>query len=79
MKNNTENLLTIDECYEKLIAAILRQAIREYLVAVRKNNFRGMMRLESWFLSEWGQALSYGHGEFIIEKCKRDCRGERSL
>lgn len=79
MKNNTENTQSIDECYMKLIATILRQAIREYLVAIRKNNFRGMMRLESWFLSEWGQLLSFGNGEFIIEKCKRDCRKERSL
>ena len=70
---------------------ILEQAIRDYEVALR-SRAKGeccrfsIGRLEDFFLSEYGQFLSNGHGETIIAMCKRrvgehdihlniDCKG----
>ncbi len=52
-----------------LQAAILEQAIHDYKIELKCG---GGHRLEKWFLSEWGQTLSRGHGEEIIERCKRE-------
>ena len=52
-----------------LQAAILEQAIHDYKIELKRG---GGHRLEKWFLSEWGQMLSRGHGEQIIERCKRE-------
>lgn len=35
-----------------------------------KNANRKVRRLEKFFLSEWGQLLSFNCGELIIEKCR---------
>ena len=32
---------------------------------------REVRKLEKFFRSDWGQSLSYGNGELIIEKCKQ--------
>lgn len=58
-----------DEGLILLQAAILEQAIYDYKIELRGG---GGQSLEKWFLSEWGQMLSRGHGEQIIERCKRE-------
>ena len=57
--------------YEPIRAAILRQAIRDYITALRERDYYNMAQLERFFLSDWGQLLSYDHGEYIIENCKK--------
>lgn len=57
--------------YEPIRAAILRQAIRDYINALRERDYYNMAQLERFFLSDWGQLLSYDHGEYIIENCKK--------
>ena len=52
-----------------LQAAILEQAIHDYKIELKCG---GGHSLEKWFLSEWGQRISRGHGKQIIERCKRE-------
>lgn len=63
--------------------AILELAIRDYLCALkcRANGTQArhsVKRLEEFFLSDYGQFLSNGHGEDIIRKC-RDRVGDHTL
>lgn len=61
----------------RLRQAILELAIRDYLCAL-KCRARGeqarhsVKRLEEFFLSEYGQFLSDGHGKDIINRCRRE-------
>lgn len=57
--------------YERVAAAILRQAVRDYKVALLKNYPSSIAKLERFFLGEWGQFLSSNHGEYIIEQCRK--------
>ena len=67
--------------------AILRQAMEDYWYALDKLDdvylwngtpiekaraSKEAFRLADWFLSDWGQALSFGHGVEIIDKVKED-------
>ena len=60
----------------RLRQAILELAIRDYQCAL-KCRARGeqarhsVKRLEEFFLSEYGQFLSDGHGEDIIRRCRK--------
>lgn len=56
-----------DEGLILLQAAILEQATHDYKMELKRG---GGHSLEKWFLSEWGQMLSRGHGDEIIERCK---------
>lgn len=71
LKNHSELLHAPMYEYEPLRAAILRQAVKDYKSALKQNNQCEIAKLESFFLGEWGQLLSYGHGEYIIDTCKR--------
>lgn len=57
-----------------LQAAILEQAIHDYKVELKAG---GGHLLAKWFLSEWGQMLSRGHGDEIIERCKREVHHDK--
>lgn len=62
------------ESYERLRAAIVKQAVDDYIKALRKSDrlcdiCEEQTKLEEWFLSKWGQFLSGDNGEYIIEKC----------
>ena len=61
----------MDDNYVLLAAAIVRQAMKDYTAALRQRNYHGIKECERFFLSEWGQALSNNHGEYIIEHCKK--------
>nr|DAL94017.1 MAG TPA: hypothetical protein [Caudoviricetes sp.] len=62
-----------DEGLILLQAAILEQAIHDYKIELKCG---GGHTLEKWFLSEWGQWISRGHGKEIIERCKREVNHE---
>ena len=53
-----------------VIIAVLKQAVRDYKEALMKNNFHQIAELEAFFLSDYGQAMSYNNGERIIQMCK---------
>lgn len=57
--------------YERVAAAILRQAMRDYKIALLRNSPSHITKLERFFLGEWGQFLSSNHGEYIIEQCRK--------
>jgi hypothetical protein len=66
-----------------LRAGILCQAVRDYEDALKcraKGEYarHSIARLEEFFLGEYGQFLSNGHGEDIIRKC-RDRVGDHTL
>lgn len=62
-----------DEGLILLQAAILEQAIHDYKIELKSG---GGHSLEKWFLSEWGQLISRGHGVEIIKRCKREIATE---
>lgn len=55
---------------EPLRAAILKRAVMDYKTAIASRNFYAMASLERFFLSDYGQLLSYHHGKYIIDRCK---------
>ncbi len=57
--------------YERIRAAVIRKAMSDYLIALKTKNLHAQKSLERFFLSDWGELLSYGHGEYIIEWCKK--------
>lgn len=57
--------------YEDLRIAIIRQAVHDYIKALKENDAREAASLERFFLSDWGQLLSGGKGEYIIAECRR--------
>jgi hypothetical protein len=56
---------------ENLRVAILQQAAKDYISALRHNEGAQAYRLEKFFKSEWGELLSNNHGDFIISECKK--------
>lgn len=60
--------------YERLFIHVIKQAVNDYKRALRKNDNYTMATIEKFFLSDWGQWLSYGYGEYIIEKCKKSVK-----
>jgi hypothetical protein len=62
-----------DEGLILLQAAILEQAIQDYKIELKCG---GGHRLEKWFLSGWGQMLSRGHGDEIIERIRREVNND---
>ena len=71
--------------WEELRTAILRQAVEDYKQALRdeaegRMNTRRDCRsdaLRAFFLSPWGQYLSYNHGEMILEKLDKEFKEEQ--
>ena len=57
---------------EILTHAIIIQAANDYRSALKRNKTAEIRYFEKWFLSDWGQALSVGCGEFIIYKIKSE-------
>lgn len=70
-----------DEGLENLRVAILQQAVKDYIAALKYDEGAKAYRLEKFFTSEWGELLSNNHGDFIISECrkraKRDCMRPR--
>lgn len=63
-----ESHTDVDNPYLELAAGILRQAKRDYIIAIIANDIKQMQKLERFFLSDWGQFLSFKQGEYIIKR-----------
>ena len=58
--------------YVQLAAAILKKAADEYISALYHGKDKKKLdELEKFFLSKYGQLLSFYQGEAIIRNCKR--------
>lgn len=57
--------------YEPIRAAILRRAVIDYSVALKKKNLAKIAALEKFFRGAWGQFLSNGNGDYIIDKTRK--------
>ena len=69
----------MEEEYTTIAAAIILQAMKDYkraLLRVRKrkskHNEKKVRELERFFLSAWGQSLSFDRGEYIIARCREE-------
>lgn len=57
---------------------ILADAVKEYKRALMRDNNYIARKVEKFFLSDWGQLLSYNHGQYIIEHCRKIIATERN-
>lgn len=67
-------ILTEGDGYLALAAAIIQKAVCDYFKAAksdRKNKYIEMKRLEDFFLSDWGETLSFGQGVEIVRLCRK--------
>jgi hypothetical protein len=60
---------------ENLRVAILKQAINDYIFALREDAQAEIYRLETFFKSDWGELLSNNHSDYIITECKKRAKG----
>ena len=65
-----------DDGLELLRIEIVGSAVRDLKTAMAESDRKGrktsrQIALERWFLSTWGQLLSGGNGEEIIDRCRR--------
>ena len=60
--------------YENVRVAIIEQAITDYKRALKKRQRGSIISLERFFLSSWGEMISGGNGEYIIEQVKKQIR-----
>ncbi len=67
---STEEIDPNDDPYLSLAAAILKEAVNDYICAMQTYDAGQIIRLEKFFLSKYGQVLSFGHGDMIIEKAR---------
>lgn len=64
----------MDDWINDLSIAILKQGMRDYTMALKMKNYHQRQVLEKFFMSDYGQALSYHHGSQIITYCKKIAR-----
>lgn len=61
--------------YTDLAEAIVRQAVEDYRNIsngyMSENVNHNKIEIEKFFLSEWGNALCYGHGEDVLRIIKQ--------
>ena len=67
------------EAYERLRTEIVRAAVSDLKMAVKKSERQGSIcaeqkSLEEWFMSKWGQFLCLDNGEYIIEQCRKNSK-----
>ena len=67
-----------DEAYDNLRVAILNQAAKDWRDAMSKGYLSKAARIEKFFLSGYGQLLSDGGGQYIINRLKEEFRNGRS-
>lgn len=56
----------------RLQTAIVKQAADDLRAAVRTQDKTATEALRGWFLSEWGQLLSFGQGSAIIRGINKE-------
>ncbi len=57
--------------FEPLRIAIVKRAVIDYKAALKRNNTYRIAMLEIFFLSDYGQLLSYNQGQYIIDQCRK--------
>ena len=69
-----------EEGFENLRIAILKRAVDDYIDALTVDNPKKAASIETFFLSEWGEFLSGGHGDFLITECRKraNVKGEKN-
>lgn len=67
----------IDDRYIELAAGIVKQAMSDYKKALMQDDYRKIKSCERFFLSGWGQFLTANHGEYAIERCKKEVESEK--
>lgn len=60
--------------YANLRVGIVAKAVADYRRALFRGDKYAATTLERWFLSEWGEFLSGGHGAYIIETVRKECK-----
>jgi hypothetical protein len=69
----------MEELYIELYAAIVKQAMTDYKAALKDDGKKALKKrreCEKFFLSAYGQMLSAGNGERIINQCKAEVEAE---
>ncbi len=69
----------MEDSYINLCAATVKQAMTDYKAALRDDGKRALKQrkqCEKFFLSAYGQLLSYGNGERIIKQCREEVEAE---
>ena len=61
-----------DDRWENLRAAIVLQAVKDYRKARKEKNYSRKRSIKKFLLSDWGQALSYGKGQYIIDRLEKE-------
>lgn len=54
------------KCFYNFLLAVVKQAVRDYKLALKKRDFYKIQECEEFFLSEYGQALTFNHGQEIV-------------
>lgn len=55
-----------------LQTAIVLEAANDLRIATQAHDENMVAALQRWFRSEWGQLLSFGQGEAIIRRMKKE-------
>lgn len=74
MRKSSRDGANIDKYEDKwirLAGAILARAADDYVDALITDSKALQLNLERFFLSKWGQELSFAQGEIIIRECRR--------
>jgi hypothetical protein len=70
LRYSSEGINPHDDPYLSLAAAILKQAVEDYICAIQIYDAGQIAKIEKFFLSDYGQALSFGNGEMILNKAR---------
>ena len=62
----------MNEAYDNLRIGILAQAAKDWRDAKAKNYPAKAAKIERFFLSDYGQLLSEGRGQYIIDRLKEE-------
>lgn len=65
------------DAFVNLAAAVVKQAMRDYRRALIRDDKHEIAHLKEWFLSDYGQMLSSGNGEYIAEQVEKSVRFKR--
>lgn len=68
------DVLLTDEACVRLQSAIIVQAVQDYKKALKNDDRKTARQVERFFRSEWGQLLSMGNGEAIIERVRKEAK-----
>ena len=68
---------TDDKGYHELRIAIIQQANKDYLAALKSRDSKSSGELEKFYRSPWGEFLTWGNGEHIITRLRRELKNAK--